>query len=148
MFGLTARATIKAVWTAAVLTVALGTLYGIASLTLDPWWMKLVLAAPSAALIVAGALWVLSGGEQGTHIEVVDGNRRVSITNANVFARSLTRAVLDAFERAPLPLPAGRVRGGNPADLGSLVEEPTALPDNVPVADAVIDVPPDAARLR
>ena len=84
------QTTVKAVGTSAVLVIALAALYGIAKLTLDPWWLKLVLAVPPSALILSGCAWMFSGGEQGTRLDWTDGHRRLSIRNPNVFARALT----------------------------------------------------------
>lgn len=147
MLGLTTRASVKAVGTAAVLVVALVVFYLIARLNLDPWQLKLVVLAVPAAPVLAGIVWILSGGEQGTHIEAVDGARRVTITNANVFARTLARTALEAFARAPLPAAAGTVTEGSPADPRNVIEGPAPLPATVEVTAMPIDVPPGAGRL-
>lgn len=141
------QTTVKAVGTAAVLVIALLVLYGLARLNFEPWWLKLLFAAAPAALIFAGCAWMFSGGEQGAHLEWRDGKRRLSIRNLNVFARALAHAALAAFERAPLPRPAGRIGPGGPNDPKSLIEGPADLPPDVEVADEPVEVPPDAGRL-
>jgi hypothetical protein len=140
------QATIRAVGTSAVLVASLGALYGIAALAeLEPW-LRVVFAVPPSALIVSGAVWMISGGEQGTHVEIHDGERRFSIKNLNVMAHAIARAALEAFRRAPLPRPAGEIKG-SPADPASIVEGHASLPATVESTEKPIDLPPDAKGL-
>ena len=59
MAELRALASVQAVGRSAVMVVALAVLYGIAVSRLDPWWVKLVLAVPVSALVLAGVPWLL-----------------------------------------------------------------------------------------
>jgi hypothetical protein len=148
MMGLTARARIKAVGTAAVLVVALAVFYGIAWLPIEPPWMKLVLCGVPGVLILSGIVWMLSGGERGTNVEVQVGDRRASITNVNLFARAFARDVL-AFmgPQAPLPRPAGRLGRGSPADPANVIEGEAEIPPGLEIAEKPLQIPKDAGHL-
>ena len=140
------QATIRAVGTSAVLVASLVALYGVAALKeLEPW-LRIVFAIPPGVLIVGGAIWMISGGEQGTHVEIHDGQRRVSIKNLNVLAHAIAGVALKAFGRSPLPRPAGKIKG-SPADRASIVEGHAALPATVELTEKTIGLPPDAEGL-
>lgn len=150
LFGVTARATIQAVGTTAALVVALGVLYGIARVEFEPWWLKLVFAAVPGAFILSGIPWLLAGGDQGTHIEIREGNRQLSISHITWFSQALARlALVETMNRpAPLPPPKGTLGSGSPADPHNVIEEKAALPADVEVAATPPQIPPDAAHLR
>ncbi len=149
MPGFTTRAVIKAVGTAAVMVVALIILYGIARLRFEPWWLQLVFALIPGALILGGIPWILSGGEQGTHIEVQIGDRRVAISNMNIFAQAVARLALAALAGpTPLPKAKGALGPGSPADPKNVIEGEAALPPDVQIADRPPEIPPGAGELR
>jgi hypothetical protein len=111
--------------------------------------MKLAFGATPMVFVLAGAVWILAGGEKGTHFEATDGQRRVSLSNANLLALLLlARGALGALSRAPVPLPVGIVIDGSPADPKNLVEGPADLPAGVRVAEKSVDVPSGAGQLR
>ena len=92
-------------------------------------------------------MWMPSGGEQGTPVEIRDGQRAHSITNLNVLGQAIARGALDAFRRPPLPQPAGEIGPGSPADRANVIEGRASLPQEVAVAEKPIELPPDAGRL-
>lgn len=147
--GFTIRASIKTVGTAAVLVAALLVFYGVARLNTEPWWLKLVFGAIPGAFILGGIPWLLSGGEQGTHIEVQVGDRRVAISNLNILGQAVARFALGMLEAssAPLPPPRGALGPGSPADPANVIEGEAALPPGVQVADKPAEIPKDAGHL-
>lgn len=142
--GVNVQATIKAVGTPAVLVVSLAAVYGIAALSIEPW-LKVVLAVPPTVLIGSGAFWLISGGEQGTTVDIREG--RVSIKNLNILAHPIVRAALDVYSRAPLPPPAGEIGPGSPADRASIIEGRVSLPEAVEVVENPIVLPPGGGVL-
>ena len=77
---------------------------------------------PVAGLITAGAVWMLSGGEQGSHLDWRYGERRLTNKNLNLVTRALAAAALQALRRVPLPHAAGQIGPGSPADPASVIE--------------------------
>src|SRR5262249_31640322 len=141
---------IKAVGPVAVLVISMLLFYFIARLRLDPWWLTLILAAPLGLVILSGIPWLLSGGERGTDVEIRHGDRSVTVTNWNVFARNFARTALTALHSSPVPLPPASgsvVSGKSPAQDGSVIEAEAALPPGVAVTEKPIEIPKEAAQL-
>src|SRR5713101_1392353 len=105
-------------------------------------WLRLDLVLTiylTAGLLLLATLWTIFGGEQGTSLEYQDPQgRKLSIKHLNVldFAMSaMVRSMLEMLtSRAPLPPPAGEIRGGSPADQANIIEGRASLPPAVKVA--------------
>lgn len=100
-------------------------------------------------VIAALSFRIVKGGEQGTtDLEIVDGERRITIINIPLgVAQAVLGRGLNVYARRPLALPAGVIKGV-PAQRSSVVELASAgLPESVEVATEPIQVPEGAAGL-
>ena len=141
------QATLKAAGKAVVLLATLAAIVIIVSLRLD----RGLTIYLTAALFLFGTLWTIFGGEQGTSLEYRDSQRKLSVKNLSVLDYAMFAMVRTALEtftlRAPLPPPAGEIRGGSPANQANIIEGRASLPPAVKVAEIPIEVPPDAGHL-
>ncbi len=131
----------------AVAVVAIAALIGIGFTPMESW-LKLIALLLDGSVLVASAVRIFKGGEQGpTDLEITDGPRRIAITNIPLSQAVILSRGLGIYGRRPMPRPAGVVTG-NPAETANVVElASAALPENTDVAREPLQIPPGAATL-
>ncbi len=121
-----------------------------------PNWLRLLILLLYVPILLSVGWRLCRGGEQGPTDVVVTEAATATTTSRTIVIGNLPlahaptelpRAMETFAQMTPIPRPWGRVKG-NPSQAAALVPDShAALPDNAPVADEPLAIPPEAKGL-
>jgi hypothetical protein len=147
MTDLTIRTIVRVAGAASVLVVALVTYAYILINVEATFWGRLLAASPLAVIILAGAIWIMSGGEKGTNVDFVEGSRRLSATNVTAIAQWFLPRLFAAWQARAIAPAYGDVGPGGPADQAGLKAKRVDPQKAIDVTDDSLLPPDDAGHL-